>query len=689
MEYRGNAYPSFRIRAGMKQVSPRAHAIRGEGSAWGSRVAFFTFLLLAAVGFGEDTLQVTEKRIYLPKRIVDVIRPPIRFDTVMLKRTAGTGNDLNRVLAMDVTSQSSGLLSDNALNVRGGRFGENLYILNGIEFPNLNHFSLGSDGALGFISANTLRELKLYAGATPSEFASSASSAILVDTRSGNANRFGSTLDLSITGGEAVVEGPLSLNSGAFLSQIRYFDFRPMRDWVTTGQTPRFMDGTLSLDLNHGGNSHSRIFGLYTWDRMSTRLPGYGYTRYDRYGRAGLSYLNFLRIDKMGIESGISGLLSSEASEWNSNSPAKTGSLTTSFTNEEKTGRAFVKASIGDEASSLFQTGVDVKISNSELDRISLNGEYDTSLANLRSGGFAEYSGSMGPYGGSIGLRAEYFSIYSALGLSPQASVSRKFGEDYRLTLDGSLRYVPRGELSNVAVFTLLDDAHPPYELNTLVLKRVWYLDATFAAQKYGVTYEITGYAKLYDREFKLVDGVHRAYYGGLDTKNGRTVSVFADPSGKRIAKGLEMKAAGSVAHRLWFSMGISLISIENEYLDGNFYPDRDDYGISAKGAGYLSVTKHQLLSLSMIAGRGRPVWNRSQILDQDYYSGRLPNMVYLSARYTLDWNVRQTRFMAYAEIDNLLNQTPAVYQDINDDGAIQYLSLNGIFPLIGIQVGF
>ena len=203
------------------------------------------------------------------------------------------------------------------------------------------------------------------------------------------------------------------------------------------------------------------------------------------------------------------------------------------------------------------------------------------------------------------------------------------------------------------------------------------------------MTYEITGYAKLYDREFKLVDGVHRAYYGGLDTKNGRTVSVFADPSGTRIAKGLEMKAAGSVAHRLWFSMGISLISIENEYLDGNFYPDRDDYGISAKGAGYLSVTKHQLLSLSMIAGRGRPVWNRSQILDQDYYSGRLPNMVYLSARYTLDWNVRQTRFMAYAEIDNLLNQTPAVYQDINDDGAIQYLSLNGIFPLIGIQVGF
>lgn len=677
------------MKVGMKQVSPHAYEPRKEGPVRASQIAFFTFLLSATLGFGEDTLQVPEKKIHLPERNADGIRPPIRFDTVMLKGTAGTANDLNRVMAMDVTAQSTGLLSDNALNVRGGRVNENLYVLNGIEFPNLNHFSLGSDGALGFISANIMRELKLYAGATPSEFASSAASGILVETRSGNTNRLGSTLDLSITGGEAVVEGPLGMNSGAFLSQIRYFDIRPLRDWVTTGQIPRFMDGTLSLDLNHGDNSQSRIFGLYTWDRMSTRLPGYSYTRYDRSGRAGLSYSNFLRTGKMGIESGISGLISSEAAEWSSNTSTTTGSPVTSFSNGENTGRAYFKASIGEEASSLLHTGVDVKISNPDLDRISLNGTFDTSLVNIRTGGFAEYSGSMGLYGGNIGLRAEYFSAYSALGLSPQASVSRKFGEDYRLTLGGSLRYAPHGELADVAIFALFGDAHPPYNLNSLVLKRVWCLDATLAAQKSRVKYEITGYAKLYDKEFKLVDGVHRAYYGGSERREGRNLSVFDDPSGKRFAKGLEMKATGSVAQRLRFSMGIGFISIENEYLDGNFYPDKDDYGISAKGAAYLSVSRNQSLSLSMIAGQGRPIWNRTQILDQDYYSERLPNMVYLSARYTLDWKVRRTHFLAYAEIDNILNRTSAVYQDIYSDETFRYLSLNGIFPLIGIQVEF
>ena len=649
-------------------------------------IAFSAFLFLATLGFGEDTLQVPEKRIHLPERNVDAVRPSIRFDTEMLKNTAGTGNDMNRVMATDVTAQSTGLLSDNALNVRGGRFDENLYILNGMEFPNLNHFSLGSSGALGFISPNILRELKLYAGATPSEFASSAASGILVETRSGNANRFASTLDLSITGGEAIVEGPLGLNTGAFLSQFRYFDVRPLRDWVTTGQIPRFMDGTLSLDLNHGGTSSSRIFGLYTWDRMSTRLPAYDHTRYDRSGRAGLSYSNYIRTGKMGFESGISGLVASEAADWRSDSSTAAGSPATSYFIEERTGRAFVKASIGDAASSHLQTGFDVKISNPDLDRISLHGGFDTSFADVRTGGFAEYRGSAGPYGGNIGLRAEYFSIYSALGLSPQAGVSRRFGEEFRLTLNGSLRYAPPGRLSGVAMFALSDDDHPYYDLSTLGLRRVWYLDATLAAQKSGVTYEITGYGKLYDREFKIIDGIHRDYYGGSETKEGRTVSVFAEPSGKRFAKGLEMKAAGSVAQRLRFSMGIGLLSIENEYVDGDFHPDRDDYGFSAKGAGYLSVTKHQLLSLSMIAGRGRRIWNSSQILNQDYYSGRFPDMAYLSARYTLDWIVHRTRFRAYAEIDNILNRTSAVYQDIYDDETVQYLSLNGIFPLIGIQ---
>ena len=87
---------------------------------------FSTFLLLATLGFGEDTLQVPEQRIHLPGRNADVVRPPIRFDSVMLEGTAGTGNDLNRVMAMDVAAQSTGLLSDNALNIRGGRINENL-----------------------------------------------------------------------------------------------------------------------------------------------------------------------------------------------------------------------------------------------------------------------------------------------------------------------------------------------------------------------------------------------------------------------------------------------------------------------------------------------------------------------------------------------------------------------------------
>jgi hypothetical protein len=663
------------------------NAERLGGSAGACRTALLALSLSASWGMADDTLSLPESRARLPRHTVDDVRPPTRFDTTMLQRTAGTGSDVNRVLATDVSAQSSGLLSDNALMVRGGRIDENLYVLNGFEFPNMDHFSLGAEGALGFVSVSTLKELKLYAGTTPSEFASSAASAVLVETRSGNADRFGSSLDLSITGCDAVVEGPLGPGSGAFISQFRYLDFRPLRDWITTGQMPRFMDGTLGLDLNHGSDSYGRIYGLYTWDRMSTRLREYGDTRYERSGRAGLSYLHFLRVGDMRVESGVSGLLSSKSSQWISDRPPAGGNTATSFSDAERTGRAFLQASFGDPAASSLQTGIDVKISNPELDRISIDAESDTSLVNIRSGGFVEYSGTKGPYGIGLGLRAEYFSIYSALGLSPQASFYREIGGNFRLTLDGSLRYVPHGELADVAIFSLFDNAHPPYDLNTLGLKRVWLMDAKLAAQSRGVEYELTGYAKLYDREFKLIDGLHRSYYGRDEPRGDGVVSTFTDPTGKRLVKGLEAKATGSIWNRFRFCLGIGFISIEDEYLDGNFYRDKADYGFSAKGIGYLSMTRHQLLSLSMIGSQGRPIWRNSQIADRRYYDERLPDLANACARYTFDRNVKRVRVTVYAEVDNLLNRTSPVYQDIDENGRSRYLSMNGVFPLIGIQV--
>ena len=650
-------------------------------------IIFLALFSLAASVYGDDTIPLPTRLISLPAQKKDAIRSPIRFDTVSLKSTPGTGNDMNRVLATDVSSQTTGLLSDNALIVRGGRFDENLYILNGMEFPNLDHFSIGPEGSFGIISATTLRDLKVYAGNTPSEFASSASSAIQVDTRSGNPAHLSAELGLSVTGGEAVIEGPLGFRSASFLAQVRYFDIRPLRDWVTTGQMPRFLDGILSLDFNHSDDSYSRIFGLFTVDTMSTSLSGYDYTRFDGAARAGLSYSYHLRTGKIEYEGGASWLLSSKASEWSPDFPAATGGANTSLSEQEKNGRVYVKTSFGEDTSSQFQIGADAKVSNPDLKQVSINGKGDTSLANVRLGTFSEYNGELGLYSFNLGLRVEYFSIYSKLGLSPQVSLSRKLGSSFRLTLDASLRNTPQGELPDVAAFALLDDSHPPYDLATLALKRIWYLDASLTARLNDVKYEVTSYAKLYDREFRFVDGLERAYYGGSEVNDGRTISVFEDPTGKRFVEGLELKATGELKKRLRFSLGLSLLDIENEYLDGNFRPDKDDYGITAKATGYWAIARHQLFSLSATASGGRPYWGEDQVDGSRYYSERFPSIFNLNTRYTLNWNWRRTRLLAYVEVDNLLNQTPDVYQDIRNDGSIENRSLNGIFPLIGFQL--
>ena len=57
----------------------------------------------------------------------------------------------------------------NDLIVRGGGPSENRFYLDGVEIPNINHFSTqgASGGPVGLIDADLIRNVKFYSGAFP------------------------------------------------------------------------------------------------------------------------------------------------------------------------------------------------------------------------------------------------------------------------------------------------------------------------------------------------------------------------------------------------------------------------------------------------------------------------------------------------------------------------------------------
>lgn len=667
--------------------------------SWG-RSCFPLFRLFCGVGgciwgagwAGEpvslDTLQMRERSVSSAGSGSQSLPALVRIDSIDLLHSAGTGADLNRVLALDIAAGGTGLLSDNSLSVRGGRPDENRYILNGIELPNLNHFSLGSDGALGFVSSATVRSVDLYAGVPPSRYAGGASSTILVNTRGGDAGRVGTTLGISITGGEALVEGPLGRQSGAFLAQARYFDARPVRDWITTGQVPRFADGSLTLDLNHGESSYSRAYGFFTWDRMESGIPGERHDQRDHYRRGALSFMNFAGMGRVGIETGVSGLLSDKRTHWQGDPAGSVDGAKYLIGVEEGLGRAYSHGTYTWAGGSRLEVGGDLKITADRLSQgTPLSGERDSAISCARTGGFAEYFASLGPFGAVAGLRAERYSAFEGWGISPRLSLTRRLGKSSRITVDGSLDYEPYGELAEVGALAVFDSTAEPLELGTLGLRRTWYAGLTLAGTLAGVAWETGLFGKSYDREFKSIDGMNTLYRGEIRTDGGRSYTEFITPTGRRFARGAEVQVKGGSMRRFRYTVGALLQTIGNEYIGGESFPDRHSVGYATKAAAYWKPLPTHLVSYSLTAQQGRPYWSEAQLLTERFYSQRFPNLVFMSLRYTYEEQVFGYPFSLYLEVDNVLNRTQPAFQELRTDGNHRYLSPNGIFPLVGMRV--
>lgn len=118
-----------------------------------------------------------------------------------IEKSPGANRDISRIVQAypGVAFSPAGYRND--LIVRGGSPSENRFYLDGIEIPNINHFSTqgASGGPVGIINADLIREINFYTGAFPSDKGNALSSVLDFRLRDGNMenNRFKATLGAS------------------------------------------------------------------------------------------------------------------------------------------------------------------------------------------------------------------------------------------------------------------------------------------------------------------------------------------------------------------------------------------------------------------------------------------------------------------------------------------------------------
>jgi hypothetical protein len=189
------------------------------------------------------------------------------FSLEEVTRFSGGRNDVSR-LAANFAGVNVADDSRNDIVIRGNSPTGVLWQLEGIPIPNPNHFStLGTTGGpVSAINPNLLRNSDFLTSAFPGEYGNALAGVFDVGFRKGNRDQFEFTAQLAAFSGlEAMAEGPIGKNGGAFLASYRY-SFVELAEYAGldfgTQATPRYNDLNFRVDLPRTSFGTFTLFGI-------------------------------------------------------------------------------------------------------------------------------------------------------------------------------------------------------------------------------------------------------------------------------------------------------------------------------------------------------------------------------------------------------------------------------------------
>lgn len=152
-----------------------------------------------------------------------------RLTTEEIKSNPGGNFDISRVVQSlpGVGGGGSGGTAGfrNDIIIRGGAPNENVYYLDGIEVPVINHFATqgSAGGPAGILNVSFIEDVTLSSSAFHARYDNALSSVLQFRQRDGNAERIQGNLRTSGTEIAATLEGPLTKNTTFLISARRSY----------------------------------------------------------------------------------------------------------------------------------------------------------------------------------------------------------------------------------------------------------------------------------------------------------------------------------------------------------------------------------------------------------------------------------------------------------------------------------
>ena len=144
-----------------------------------------------------------------------------------IKRSPGGNRDISKVI-QSFPGVASSTSFRNDIIIRGGAPNENVFYLDGIEVPNINHFSTqgSSGGPVGMLNVDLIESVDYLSGGFPANRGNTLSSIFEFSQKTGNPDKLNMNFTLGSSDVALLFDGPLSSKSSfVFSARKSYLQF--------------------------------------------------------------------------------------------------------------------------------------------------------------------------------------------------------------------------------------------------------------------------------------------------------------------------------------------------------------------------------------------------------------------------------------------------------------------------------
>lgn len=191
-----------------------------------------------------------------------------------IRANPGGNFDVSKVIQVLPGVSGGTSVNRNDIIVRGGAPNENVYYLDGIEIPVLNHFQTqgASGGATGILNVSFIDDVQLSSSAFDARYDNALAATFAIKQRNGNPEKFSGNVRLSGTEFATTLEGPLGTRT-SYLASARRSYLQFLFQLLDLPIRPEFWDFQYKVAHKLNDKTTLNVIGIGAIDKFRLATP--------------------------------------------------------------------------------------------------------------------------------------------------------------------------------------------------------------------------------------------------------------------------------------------------------------------------------------------------------------------------------------------------------------------------------